>query len=787
MSKRYPNLKNNESAFPHVGNVDVFKYDNDLDYARFDYSQMEILVCSVPWDMGEAHIGNRTISGIGNVVYFDSKEARDAWFDAIPDSECFRFSTYLRQLHRDNIIDVPLPFDIASRFNYVEVSYSLVANDDSLLEYESGDGLRHWFWFVREVEFLAPNSTRLHLMADAWQTFIYDIDITGMMLERGHAPMAETSADEYLANPIGKCYGLLAPDESFGSPTVARGSSEAILNGKNMQALVVTSASPSGTWGTKAGGDWACPAAWNVTTDGAPSYFAFAMPAASLSTFLAGIASTYPQFAQTVKCVAFVSADLLDLGTAFTFAGVSCKPVSTSQKELPLLSLDKSLFGFPEEYAGLAKLYTYPYSAIVVTDENGGAQEIRVEDTNGSLSLLATVNAVFPWLRIDAQISGIGSAASSSIKFSNVTERSVDVDGNWYETLRSWSIPTFGIQQSGADHNDYATHYDRAQRVNDYTTAQANENANADTSVANAAIVNAANSSTTAYSNSSANDMAAYAVAYNYASAAASNQYIGANATSTVAANDMQGSVSAGASAASGVTSAIGSAIGGNPLGAAAALVNGVIGAASTMASTTIANGLTYSQSGNAIANNSNQATASNYKTNSDTAVQTSTASSITVVQNDMNTATTANSAATQKANASRNASNSQAAIDNQIAQAGIEAPQEFGSYSDGEHATTRPQGLFANVVTQSAGAIRQAGDTFLRYGYAYNKYWSFDGNWNAMPKFTYWKLSDFWIKGLDVPDMYVDRIRFFLFGGVTVWRDPEDIGNTSIYDNIIE
>ncbi len=56
MSKRYPNLKNNESAFPHIGNVDVFKYDNDLDYARFDYSQMQILVCSVPWDLSLIHI-----------------------------------------------------------------------------------------------------------------------------------------------------------------------------------------------------------------------------------------------------------------------------------------------------------------------------------------------------------------------------------------------------------------------------------------------------------------------------------------------------------------------------------------------------------------------------------------------------------------------------------------------------------------------------------------------------------------------------------------------------------
>ena len=35
---------------------------------------------SVSEDMGEAHIGARTISGIGNVAYFGSKENRDAWF-----------------------------------------------------------------------------------------------------------------------------------------------------------------------------------------------------------------------------------------------------------------------------------------------------------------------------------------------------------------------------------------------------------------------------------------------------------------------------------------------------------------------------------------------------------------------------------------------------------------------------------------------------------------------------------------------------------------------------------
>ena len=57
-------------------------------------------------------------------------------------------------------------------------------------------------------------------------------------------------------------------------------------------------------------------------------------------------------------------------------------------------------------------------------------------------------------------------------------------------------------------------------------------------------------------------------------------------------------------------------------------------------------------------------------------------------------------------------------------------------------------------------------------------------GNWNIGKKFTYWKLKDFWVSNLNVPDMYMDSLRFFLFGGVTVWRNPADIGKVSIYDN---
>lgn len=181
MAHKFHKLKT-QSEFPYLDNQDVYQYDNDFDYSRYDYTQMEITICTVPWDMGEAHIGARTISGIGNVVYFGSKVARDAWFDSIPDNECYRFKTKYKELHRDLTIDVPIPFDVAAKYNYLYVKYSMFANDDSPVMYENVNGMRKWFWFIREVEFIAPNNTRLHILDDAFQTWIYDVNVSGMAL-----------------------------------------------------------------------------------------------------------------------------------------------------------------------------------------------------------------------------------------------------------------------------------------------------------------------------------------------------------------------------------------------------------------------------------------------------------------------------------------------------------------------------------------------------------------------------------------------------------------------------
>ena len=776
-------LKSN-SDFPNIGNVNVYKYDNDFNYDRYDYNQMTLQICTVPWDMGEAHIGNRTISGIGNVVYFGSKEERDRWFDKIPDSECYRFETKFKELHKDLAIDVPIPYDMCAKHNYLRVTYNLFANDDSPVMYEGTDGLREWYWFIREVEFVAPNTTRLVLLPDAFQTWIYYVTVQGMVLERGHAPMFAIRADEYLQNPIENNTLLLTEDVNFSDSYQTKHIDVCGFNSDNVYACIATTANPRADFGTKAGEDWHTPAAAAYEKSGVPSTYVFAIDPEQPYTFLENVNTNVPQFKQTIQAVFFVSSDLITPYTSFTFAGVTCYDIESKRTTLDFVDLDKSQFGYDAKYADMAKLYTYPYARIAITDENGNTDFIRIEDTTGKIDVSAMVSLSYPFLTIDTHLMGVGGNEQVSITYKNITENDFTVFGNWYDYIHTWNIPTFAVILDPSIEYDYSSYFDRKQARIDYYAAWDNAYDLADTLTANADLQAGANSSKVAVSN--ANMLAEVDIvnAFDGTKNQGLNQICTATAISTIQAAEMQGSIAAASGLANGITSAIGAAATGNVAGAVSAGVGAIVGSAATLSSVAVTNGLTSAQAGYTIAGN-NTAAAAAHSTNSTKASYTaSTQSSVASIENGLTTGSAANSAATQKGNADRSANAAADAITNGIKQAALRAPFMYGSAANGESAATKPLALFAQVQTQDKASISAAGDHFARYGYAYNKQWNFNGHWNIGKYFTYWKLTDFWVTNLNVPDMYMDRLRFFLFGGVTVWRKPEYIGKINIYDN---
>lgn len=820
MKKIYPHFTN-DTDFPDVTEVNAYKYENKFDYSKYDTTQMRITLCSVPWDVGLIHVGNAQIGGLGNVVYFDDINSRDSYLDGIDDK--YVFETKFREFHAaENKIKVPVPYNVVARYNYLIIDYTPLP-----VEYANSEkAITRFLYFIRDFKMLASSTCEISILRDSWQSYIYDVNIPYMMLERGHAPMSALSADTFLANPLNHTRYITGSDVNFGEDNSLVASENYItLNSENMYAIIVTNANPSTThWGTKNNNDWHVHGASYIQTQGVPNYWAFAVKPENLSSLLSAIDSQMPQFKQTIKGVFFASGALLTIREEFTIAGTTVNKIGASQKQLNLITLNKELFNYENNYKDIAKLYTYPYAHIEVTDEKGSISVIRIEDTNGKLKLNVSLSLAFPFINITGQLDGVGSNSSNNIAFQNVSTRSFKFGGKWYETLLNWEIPTFAVVQSPDVFNDYNTHFDRAQmatsRDNSYNstlasdaTAKTNTDANADTAVANTALQTATNSAnnTTAHAakstiNTANNDLALQTTQLSnaYTNATTNNDVNAEYNSATVSTNaSMQGAaVGAISQAAGSITSG---AIGGGVAGALAGAVSAGINAAGTMAQaqisadammaqTSISTNLKSSQAVLAVTNNALTNDFNIVRNNLVNNTQISSENTIVSNNNSKDTAQTANNAATAKANAARDKTtgdaNAQrqyntetAAINNQIKQAALKQVQEFGNMAHGEFATTRPMTCFANIVTQSKGAIAAAGDEMLRFGYNCNMQWNFT-TFNLMPKFTYWKVRDLWVKGLSIPDAVMDEIRFYLLGGVCVWRNPDDIGKISIYEN---
>ena len=147
MARNFPHI--DETSFPSVDNVDVWKFKNNFDYSKFDDIQMTVTVCTVPWDVGLIHVGNAQIGGLGNVVAFESESERDSYIDSLEDKVVFE--TQYRKFHSgdsggiDGRVRLPIPVEACTRFNYVVVEYH------ELPVHFEHMGTRKFFYFIHNT------------------------------------------------------------------------------------------------------------------------------------------------------------------------------------------------------------------------------------------------------------------------------------------------------------------------------------------------------------------------------------------------------------------------------------------------------------------------------------------------------------------------------------------------------------------------------------------------------------------------------------------------------------
>jgi hypothetical protein len=784
------------SDFPNLDNVNVYKYDNTLDYSRFKPTA-RLKMCNVPW-----------CGDYDNVVKFDDDAARDAWFDAL-DGETVNLDTMFN-VKPDGASKVPVPVTSAQGYNYLVVDLPRMTSDARPLAYAAGERKRRYYYFIQDAQQLSPNSTRLILTLDVWTTYINEMRFDYVLLERGHAPVAASSVADYLANPRDNSAYLLSDDvNTGGEPYVETARAYKNYSAETQRACIATYADLQGDLGTAAAPK--VPAISEPDVSGVLAPRVYSVAVGDLQQFLRKIESNAPWMKPTVLGVFFAPSDLLTQSAPFELWGISITVLDAVQKIETFMRPGVADFGYPAQAAGFAKLYTYPYAAIRIGDERGQTSTVRIEDLGANgIQLASAVNLVMPYISIDARLLGIA-GATDSLAFQTIEGRTYSYGGAWGEYLKSWNLPVMQVSQSAASRAAYTTVYSRAH------AKLAADNALASSLASNAtAYTNVGNSAKNVTDNNTVNTEANTAVTANandwaLTGATASNQKLKSdcdadNETST----EMTGvqneviSITTANNNASAISNTLGSVVTGGITGGGADAKSAAIGGVADLAvSIPTANAAAaISQTSNSLAatlaqtnaikktNNAAKFTAETWR------IQNNASNIATTLRNEASTKVANNNAgvmrtnagntkATGDANANRAYATAIDAISAGLNQAGVAAPAQFGANANGQSSATAPRSLFAQVVTQRECDIMNAASAFARYGYALMREFSME-RMQVMRHFTYWKCSEVWCSGNgNALESAQGAIKDILIRGVTVWSKPEEIGRVSIYDNL--
>lgn len=535
---KFPHL-DGATPFPGDGAHVYEQYVNTYDYHMWT-PNTKIKLCRVNWrDDGR------------DTVKFEDDAARDAWFDAL-DGEAVTLDTsmYIARADTDGV-KIPVPYMTAQRYNYLVVDFTTDIMQSPL---QQMDGQTRYHYFVTHVTAEAPNTTTLVLRRDVWTDYINSTTINGLLLTRGHAPLAETTPAQLLADPRANCRDFTLPDVDYGNAAsnVRHSTPFNLQNGARYICLAATFSpsqlqAMSGARGT------------NIT-DGNPSYSnddgtvgGFAWGAGNVSTSNVTGAGTaynsvdnltasnvtvyalesskitgdyfdtlfayYPHIMSQITAVFVATANMMRVGGHVGVNGVEWHTVNGTRTKLADIDLTINDFGYTAEYARITRLYLAPYAHLEISDNTGNKTRVEIADC-GHLSAQTVTSLSYPILRQIAWLDGIGADGDTSISINALNGANVTADvpnGDVLKTLISHDIPTYALQRRAIDaHRADAYNREVAQaRENSIITYEngarsanvslANTNRSNANSIANTNLSNALNSTVTNNANAASN------------------------------------------------------------------------------------------------------------------------------------------------------------------------------------------------------------------------------------------------------------------------------------------
>lgn len=642
-----------------------------------------------------------------------------------------------------------IPYNRVNRYNYLRASNPLMPID--------GDIQKDFYYFILDCEYIAPNTTRLRLQLDVWSTYIHDVTIGNCYLERGHAAIAnEKSFDSFGRDNLTVPEGF---DLGSEYRTIVRRTSE-IMGATvtptniniNYDVLVVSTTDLSSDPGT---------ADDPVLKSATGTFFGTLASGADMYVFddvtgfvaFMNAISTAPWVSQGI-----ISATIIPKLTRYDPDFVY-QPLGTPTPVSSYLGTPKKhkffpnwrnsqeiLQWIPERYRHLKKFLTFPYMAIQVTTWTATPIILKPESWNDPDAFMME-RSVFmpPGQRVEISPRRYNSSGQEIENFMNFPENAITRDS---------------YRETGDDSGDYL---DISTMIANFPTIPVVNNGQLGYLASNVnGIAYQQQSAGWAQQRALGGAQASYDIQTGAMQAAkdmyASGIYadVGntANTNRTLAA---QAAVNASAQAAAGIGTAL------TPAGAGGSAISGLVnGAASAI------NAGIQTQANDEALNVRNTQATQNIQT------QNKQAGLTRDTNNDL-----------ANWSAKGDYANQIAGINARVADAALIQPTTSGQMG-GE--TMNLANGTAEVSVRwkliDNASIKIIGDFWLRYGYAVRTFMKPPANLKVMTKFSYWKFTESYISGAMIPEGHKAVIRGILEKGVTVWNDPNDIGQIDIADN---
>lgn len=715
--------------------------DNSTFGLEFDYAVWApgtvATLCRVPWD-----------SSYRDVVFYDNVD--DAIRDITSDSASVDITglTYASQMRP---VRVNIPFSVANKYNYL-----VVRNPAMPIRHENTPNV--FFYFINNVDYVAPNTTSLSIQLDVWQTYCHEIKFGNSYITRGHIGIAaENAYDAYGAK-------YLTTPEGFDLGTDYMNGYIDCVDFPFTHVVIVSSVLLNDDYGDV--GNPKMKAALGTTAERLPHGCDIYYAKISSYLRLRNDLSNYPWISQGIISVTAapsgtfrkselipvpgrpdfwrVSADATGIAPSNVYssvvasqdvhdlvqANVDVAGGGSTLAEDDVFREGRDVFTLPRttpgRYSHLKKFCVHPYSEIEVTMYLGTPIVIKPETLQSKHLILSCFeHSTPPAPRIMFTINNMNSAHKV---YNSPSSIDIAYEGDFLDrALSIANLPSFSLTNDAYRlyMANNANQLNYAYRSAEWSQQKAQQAASTAQSIANMNTFK-------------------------------SNEAAEAGRQGAIRAND----ISTGLMQDQATLSIANTAIGG--LGAVASRdVGGALSAAIGAATTGISTGMNV--------NAANLQSANAYHTSH--AQQKA--------QNDAaNYSTSANYALANFA-ARGDYANAIAGIQARTQDAELLPPTISGQVG-GEAFVLAATGwrIYTKTKIIAPSSIRMIGEYWLRYGYSMSVWHRIPDNFQVMTHFTYWQTQETVINSATCPEMFRQTIRGIFEKGVTVWNRKDDIGN---------